>query len=112
MKKTPAAAQTARATCPCPCWLLVPVLTPPFTFLLPQSVLRDIERKVSDFQHQQRLRDAGAAEESARRVPVDVQVGDGVFEDAPQVGRVQSCRIDLHSSWFELLIHTAAHRQA
>lgn len=67
-----------------------------------EALLSDVERRVSSFQREQQQHlhlarggggggRGGAAMDpaEARRAPVDVQVGDGVFEDAPQEMRAR-----------------------
>ncbi|KAI8462415.1 MAG: rab-GTPase-TBC domain-containing protein [Monoraphidium minutum] len=72
-----------------------------------QSVLKDIERKVSHFQRQASIMgpsgrggDAGAGYEFLRRTPMDIQMGGQVYEDMPSEMRsrlyyVLSMRTDL-----------------
>jgi hypothetical protein len=50
------------------------------------AVLRDIERKVAEFQRQQRARDAACAADALARQPVDVQIGLSVYEDMVRGG--------------------------
>lgn len=50
---------------------MTPDLTPCFTL---KNVLRELERQVSEFQKQQRLRDFEAELEHSRRQLVDIQV--------------------------------------
>ncbi|GBF95156.1 hypothetical protein Rsub_07740 [Raphidocelis subcapitata] len=54
-----------------------------------QAVLRDIERKVAEFQRLQRARDAACATDALARQPVDVQIGLSVYEDMPQEMRAR-----------------------
>ncbi|KAI8463287.1 MAG: hypothetical protein J3K34DRAFT_444415 [Monoraphidium minutum] len=54
-----------------------------------QSVLRDIEHKVADFQRQQQRRDHALEAAELRSRPVDVQVGCVLYEDAPQEMRAR-----------------------
>eukprot|EP00879_Flechtneria_rotunda_P011135 GHRR01011633.1.p1 GENE.GHRR01011633.1~~GHRR01011633.1.p1 ORF type:complete len:608 (+),score=263.90 GHRR01011633.1:552-2375(+) len=49
-----------------------------------QSVLRNIERQVSEFQKQQQQRDLQAELEYHHKLPVDIQIGGQCFEDMPQ----------------------------
>lgn len=43
-----------------------------------QSVLRNIERQIQDFQRQQQQRDLQAELEHHSKLPVDIQIGDQV----------------------------------
>ena len=49
-----------------------------------QSLLSRIERQIADFQHQQRLADLELELAHINRQPVDIQIGDQVYEDMPQ----------------------------
>ncbi|KAF6259841.1 rab-GTPase-TBC domain-containing protein [Scenedesmus sp. NREL 46B-D3] len=48
------------------------------------SVLRNIERQIQDFQRQQQQRDLQSELEHHQKLPVDIQIGDQVYEDMPQ----------------------------
>jgi hypothetical protein len=61
-----------------------------------QSVLRDIERKVADYQRQQRARDTAAEVSHLRRRPVDIQIGSAVYEDMPQEIRARLYHVLAH----------------
>jgi len=59
-----------------------PILFSPST--PPQTVLQDIERKVADFQRQQRARDQKAEDYHWQHQPVDLQIGSHLLEDVPR----------------------------
>lgn len=45
----------------------------------PQSVLRNIEKQIQDFQRQQQQRDLASELEHHHKLPVDIQIGDQVW---------------------------------
>lgn len=51
---------------------------PAYATLHMQSVLRNIERQIQDFQRQQQQRDLQSELEHHQKLPVDIQIGDQV----------------------------------
>lgn len=57
--------------------------------------MKNVERQIQEFQRQQRLHDRAEDLEYYRKQPVDIQIGDQVYEDMPQEMRSRL--------WFVLL---------